>query len=116
MTIRRLIRIENGLGFAACIYAFIQLDYSLWIFFLFLLVPDITMLGYALNPQTGAVIYNWGHSFILPALLGASYLLFPADILLMVSIIWIAHIFVDRLFGFGLKYEESFNATHVQRL
>ena len=113
---QRIIRAENGLGFLACLYFFVQLDVSLWLFFLFLLVPDIFMAGYLMNQKAGAIIYNAGHSFIAPLLLAACYLAAPADILLPVALIWMAHIFMDRTFGFGLKYSSSFKETHLQRI
>jgi len=111
-----IIRAENGLGFLVCLYFFIQLDFSLWLFFLFLLVPDISMAGYLMNQKAGAILYNAGHSFIGPLLLAACYLIVPAIILLTVAVIWMAHIFMDRMFGFGLKYISSFKQTHLQRI
>jgi hypothetical protein len=30
--------------------------------------------------------------------------------------IWIAHIGMDRMLGFGLKYPTRFNATHLQHV
>lgn len=116
MNINHIIRLENGLAFAASFYFYIQLDFPLLWFFLLLLVPDITMLGYTLNKKIGAMVYNLGHSFTFPILLSMSYLYFSKDYLLMISIIWLAHIFMDRLFGFGLKYTNSFKKTHIQKI
>jgi hypothetical protein len=36
--------------------------------------------------------------------------------LLPFGLIWTAHIGVDRLLGFGLKYPTRFHDTHIQRL
>jgi hypothetical protein len=33
-----------------------------------------------------------------------------------VTLIWIAHIGVDRALGYGLKYPSSFKDTHLQRV
>jgi hypothetical protein len=116
MIINQVIRIENGLAFAISFFIYMQLDFPIWVFFVFLLVPDITMIGYVINKKIGAVVYNFGHSFILPLLLVVCYLYFSKDYLLIISIIWLAHIFMDRLLGFGLKYNDSFNKTHIQRI
>jgi len=116
MTINKLVRIENGVAFAISFYIYIQLDFPIWLFFVLLFVPDITMIGYAINNKTGAIVYNFGHSFILPLLLALCYLYFSKDYLLIIAIIWIAHIFLDRLLGFGLKCKDSFNKTHIQSL
>ena len=45
---------------------------SWWLFFLLLLVPDASMLGYLGGPRFGAVAYNAFHSYPLPAVLAAS--------------------------------------------
>ena len=116
MAINKIVRMENGFAFAVSFYIYMQLDYPIWLFFIFLLVPDITMIGYAINKKIGAIVYNFGHSFILPLLVALGYFYFSKDYLLVISIIWIAHIFMDRLLGFGLKYKNSFNKTHIQKL
>ncbi|MDH5160511.1 DUF4260 domain-containing protein [Heyndrickxia oleronia] len=112
----QIVRIENGFALAISFYIYIQLDFPIWLFFVLLLVPDITMIGYAINNKIGAKVYNFGHSFILPLLLALGYLSFSKDYLLIISIIWLSHIFMDRLLGFGLKYQDSFNKTHIQRI
>ncbi|KAB8138158.1 DUF4260 domain-containing protein [Gracilibacillus oryzae] len=116
MKAQYLIRLENGLAFAACFFLYVNLNFSIWVFFLFLLVPDLSMLGYLFNHKAGAIIYNLGHSFIIPIFIGFSYWYFSKDYLLMISLIWLAHIFMDRLFGFGLKYNHSFKITHIQKI
>lgn len=116
MTVHQIVRLENGMTFALCFYIYIQLGFPIWLFFVLLLVPDMTMIGYALNEKIGAIVYNVGHSFTLPLLFTLFSFYFSNDYLLLISIIWIAHIFMDRLFGFGLKYQESFKNTHIQRL
>lgn len=116
MTVNQIVRVENGMAFAISFYIYIQLGFPIWLFFVLLLVPDMTMIGYALNEKVGATVYNFGHNFTLPLLLTFFSFYFSNDYLLLISIIWMAHIFMDRLFGFGLKYQESFKKTHIQRL
>lgn len=110
------VRIENGIALAISFYFYTMLDFPIWLFFVLLLIPDITMIGYVINNKIGAIIYNLGHSFISPVLLALCYFYFLKDYLLLLSIIWVAHIFMDRLFGFGLKYPDSFKKTHIQRI
>ena len=116
MTINKIVRIENGIGFVASFYMYLYLNFPIWLFFVLLLAPDITMIGYAINKKIGAIIYNFGHSLISPLLFAFSYFYFSKDYLLIISIIWLAHIFMDRSLGFGLKYEDSFKKTHIQKL
>lgn len=116
MTIHHIIRIENGFAFAISLYIYIQLDFPIWMFFVFLLAPDLTAIGYVFNKKIGSFVYNFGHNLILPLALTSSYFYFSKDYLLVISIIWLAHIFMDRLLGYGLKYTDSFNKTHLQRI
>ena len=113
---RKIIGLENGLAFLVCIFLNIQLEFSLLLFFLLLLVPDITMVGYLVNPKIGAIIYNMGHSFLLPLLLVFAYFFLPEPYLLITANIWAAHICIDRFLGFGLKYTGNFKETHLQRI
>lgn len=114
--VKYLIHAEYGIGFLAILYLYVSLGFSQWVFWTLLLTPDITILGYFINARLGARIYNCGHTFIFPILLGICYLIVEEKALLMFFLIWIAHISIDRFFGFGLKYKDSFNRTHLQKL
>ncbi|KGR75419.1 DUF4260 domain-containing protein [Ureibacillus sinduriensis] len=117
MTNRKIVHIEYALTFTFLFFIYMKLDYPIWLFFVLLLVPDLTMSGYAVNKKIGAVVYNFGHTFIFPLLLALMYLYLLNDYLLIVSIIWMAHICMDRTIGAGLKYQDSsFTHTHLQRL
>ncbi len=112
-TTRSILRLEAGVALAASL-----LGYSLvgghWLLFAVLfLVPDLTMAGYLRNPAVGAMIYNAGHSYILPAALAAVGFTGGPPILESLAIIWMAHIAFDRLLGFGLKYPDRFGHTHL---
>lgn len=65
------------------------------------------MIGYGFNKHTGAVIYNIFHSYILP--IGVVF----AGMLLLT---WIAHIGIDRMIGYGLKYTSEYKDTHFQKV
>ena len=85
-----------------------------WIWFIvFLFAPDLSMLGYLRNPKLGATIYNffhiyfWSLGFIAGGWLGQSMLL------AYIGLIWLAHISLDRMMGFGLKYSDHFKHTHL---
>ena len=74
------------------------------------------MLGYLAGSCWGARCYNAIHSYVAPAALGLSALLFHTHgMLLPVALIWANHIGVDRLLGYGLKYAEGFGWTHLGR-
>ena len=109
-----LLRLEGGLEFAAAILGYWMLGGGWLMFVVLLLVPDLSMLGYLAGNRIGAAIYNAAHTYLAPALLAllACALHAPAWVTL-VALIWAAHIGVDRLLGFGLKYPEGFKPTHL---
>ena len=88
-----------------------------WLLFaLLLLVPDLSMLGYLAGPRVGATVYNVFHAYPLPAALGAFGLLGGSPLALAVALVWFAHIGMDRLVGYGLKYPTEFKDTHLGRV
>ncbi len=46
---RSLIKLENAFIFIIIIAVYFKLEFSIWLFLLLLLVPDIFMLGYVIN-------------------------------------------------------------------
>jgi hypothetical protein len=117
MTNKQIVHVEYALAFALSFFIYMQLQFSIWLFIVLLFVPDLTMLGYAMNKKVGAIVYNFGHTFIFPLILVLGYLYLSNDYLLIGSITWIAHICLDRAIGAGLKYRDSpFTNTHIQRL
>ncbi len=74
------------------------------------------MLAYGINNHVGANIYNLFHTYIISILIVIIGAYFKIDIVIMIGLIWIAHIGMDRMFGYGLKYETDFKDTHIQRL
>jgi Domain of unknown function (DUF4260) len=111
-----LIRLE---GLAAAVVAavvYARIGGSWLIFVLLFLVPDLSMLGYLRGPRVGAAIYNLAHTYLAPILLGASGVFTQQTLVLSLALILFAHIGIDRLLGFGLKYPSGFKDTHLQRL
>jgi hypothetical protein len=113
---KNLLRLEELLLFGLSLLLFSQLDYGWgWYAFLFL-SPDLSMLGYLANPQTGAWTYNLIHHkglavalYVLGYLLSVPWLMFAGTLLL-------GHSSLDRVFGYGLKYPDSFQNTHLGRI
>lgn len=114
--LRKIISLEYLLAFLISLFFYWQFDFSLFYFFLFLLLPDLSMLGYTVNTKVGALFYNLGHSLILPTILMMIGFGMMSTLPLMASIIWLAHIFLDRALGYGLKYDEGFKKTHLQQI
>lgn len=111
-----LLRLEGAVVFIIALVLYSRLESGWWLFVVLLFVPDVSMVGYAVNTRLGAAIYNLVHAYALPASLGLIGL-FTANVLLAaMSLIWFAHIGLDRLLGFGLKYPTEFKDTHLQHV
>jgi Domain of unknown function (DUF4260) len=111
-----LLHLEGAVVFAAATALYFHEGYAWWLYLLLALAPDLSMLGYLGGPRVGAIAYNTAHTFALPVALAAVGVLADADDLVAVTLIWIAHIGVDRALGYGLKYPSSFKDTHLQRV
>lgn len=113
---RSLLRLEGLAAAAVATVFYARTGSSWWMYAVLFLVPDLSMLGYLGGPKLGARIYNAIHSYITPATLAVSALLLGANGLVPFALIWVAHIGVDRLMGYGLKYPEGFGRTHLGML
>ncbi|CDQ19365.1 DUF4260 domain-containing protein [Halobacillus karajensis] len=110
------LHLEGTVIFIASLYFYQQNNFS-WLAFIFLLfVFDSSMIGYVINERVGAIVYNIFHSYILPVTLILISSFITLDWLLMVSLIWTAHIGMDRMIGYGLKYRSGFKDTHFQKV
>ncbi|WP_307480303.1 DUF4260 family protein [Cytobacillus purgationiresistens] len=70
-------------------------------FAVLLLSPDLSALGYLQNVKVGSVFYNLFHTYTIPAVIILCGFLMENSFPLMIGLIWIAHIGMDRMFGFG---------------
>ena len=94
-------------------YLFLALPYAWWWFLVLLLAPDISMLGYLFGPQIGALVYNFVHhkGVAIALYLLGGYANLP--LLQLVGLILFGHSSMDRVFGYGLKYGDAFEHTHL---
>src|SRR5690606_18684155 len=91
----------------------LYLVYIWWLFFVLLLLPDVSIIGYAINNRIGAWFYNiFHHQAIGILLIVFGYVLISPAITLAGSII-LGHSSMDRCFGYGLKYSKGFKFTHL---
>ena len=111
-----LLRAEGGIVFGTSLLVYGELRFSWILFVVLVLAPDLSMLGYLLGVRLGAALYNLFHVLVAPLLLIALSIFDQQLWLLPYGLIWTAHIGVDRLLGFGLKYPTRFRDTHLQRL
>jgi hypothetical protein len=111
-----LLRLEGAAALAAGILLYQQTGADWILFVVLLLLPDVSILGYARGPAIGAVIYNVVHTWALSgALLGLGFFL-QWPVVFGAGAALLAHIGGDRLLGYGLKYPTSFQDTHLGRI
>lgn len=113
---KTVIQLEELALFLFGIFLFNQLQFAWWWFLVLILTPDIGMIGYVFGPKIGAWSYNVFHhrgTAISIYLLGI-YLASPP--VQLAGIILFSHAAMDRLMGYGLKYETGFKDTHLGSL
>ena len=104
---RLLLRIE-GLAYAVlALIGYAHSGYSWWLFAALILVPDVSMLGYLMNPSIGAASYNLVHTLTLPILLLFGAALFANVLPLAVGTIWVVHIGADRASATGSNTQQA---------
>jgi Domain of unknown function (DUF4260) len=111
-----LLRLEGAAALVAGILLYQQTGADWIVFIVLLLLPDLSILGYARGPAVGAVVYDLVHNWALAgALLGLGFFL-NVPIVFGAGAALLAHIGGDRLLGYGLKYPTSFQDTHLGRI
>jgi hypothetical protein len=108
-----LLRIEELFLFLLTIYLFSLLKMAWWWFALLFLAPDIAMVGYLVSPKVGAAIYNAFHNRVICVVLYIVGGVAGVPLLQLAGVILFAHISLDRVMGYGLKYGDKFNHTHL---
>jgi hypothetical protein len=113
---RRILRAEGGALALAAVVAYAHLGVGWWLFAVLALAPDLAMAGYLAGPRVGALAYNAVHATIGPIALGLVGALSGQQAALAVALVWLAHVGVDRMLGYGLKYPTAFADTHLGRI
>lgn len=119
---KNLLRSEELVQLVLCIFLLAAFALPWWTYLLLAVGPDIGMVGYLANARTGAFTYNLFHhkglALVLVAVgftstLGTWTAGFQAPWLLTAGVILYGHSCMDRLLGFGLKFNDHFQHTHL---
>jgi hypothetical protein len=114
--VRRILQAEGFAVFAIALVAYGHLGFSWRLFVLLFLAPDLSFFAYAAGPRAGAFAYNAVHSYVGAIVLAIVGYTFSNPFLDALALIWLAHIGLDRLLGYGLKYSSGFSDTHLGRI
>lgn len=113
--VRLFLRLEGLFLAAITAVLYARTGANWWLFAALWLTPDLSMLGYLAGPCWGARCYNAIHTTVTPLTLALVALLLHTGSPLPYALIWLNHIGVDRLLGYGLKYPAGFGWTHLGR-
>jgi hypothetical protein len=110
-----LLRAEGIVLLVGAVWGYRAAGGSWLLFVLLVMLPDLSMIGYLVGPRVGAAVYNTAHTALLPAALVGIGVWLGHDTLLLVGLVWLAHIGLDRALGYGLKDSTGFADTHLLR-
>jgi hypothetical protein len=110
------LRAEALVLLAGALAAYSTTGQPWWLVPALILLPDLAWAGYLGGTRIGAVTYNAAHATPLPAVLIGLGWWQHRPLVLALGLVWLAHIGLDRLQGYGLKYGDSFQHTHLGML
>jgi len=94
--------------------AYFYLYPGTWGFYLALFfVPDVSFVLYLITKKLGAIAYNVFHHQGVMALLFLSGHFLHNETTMKIALIFLAHSTFDRVAGYGLKYLDDFDHTHL---
>lgn len=111
----RLIKLEELAMTAMGIYVLYLFDLGLpiWAWALLFFAPDLSMLGYMAGTKTGAFCYNLVHHRGIAILVMTIGLFLAKREITAIGILLFAHSSFDRMMGYGLKFADDFQHTHL---
>ena len=115
---KSILKLEELAMWIGCIMLLYVSHVDWWWYLLMFIGPDISMIGYTAGNNIGAWTYNlFHHKGIAVIVIIAGWLVEsftpPPYSIINLGIILFGHSSMDRLFGYGLKYENGFKFTHL---
>ncbi len=113
---KSILKLEELAQFLFGIFLFSQLEFAWWWFIALLFLPDVGMIGYLVNLKIGAITYNIFHHKGLALALYILGIYVQNPWVQLCGIILFSHSALDRMLGYGLKYDRGFKFTHLGTL
>jgi hypothetical protein len=110
---KNLLKLEEAFLFGLSIFLFSKLDYAWWWYPALILAPDLSILGYIKDARLGAITYNFIHHKALGISLFVLGMVLGNQLIQLTGLILFGHSSLDRILGYGLKYSDSFQNTHL---
>ena len=111
-----ILKLEEVGKFILCYLLTLRLGFPWWIFWAWLIAPDISIAAYAINTRVGSMMYNLFHHQGLAIAIGLTGLYLGRPEIQFAGILLFGHSSMDRAFGYGLKYPDNFKHTHLGSL
>jgi hypothetical protein len=113
INMKNLLKLEELFMFGITIFLFARMDFSWWWYPALLFAPDLSMLGYLGGTQLGALTYNFVHHKALGVSVYIIGVLSVNPAVQLAGLILFGHSSMDRIWGYGLKYPDAFQHTHL---
>jgi hypothetical protein len=110
---KTILKLEEAAQLILAAYLNTFLPYSWWWYWVLFLTPDVGFIGYAVNTRVGAVAYNVLHHKGIAIGLYIIGIFLHKNELQFAGLLLFGHSAFDRLLGYGLKYSDSFQHTHL---
>ncbi|HSK12289.1 MAG TPA: DUF4260 domain-containing protein [Phnomibacter sp.] len=111
---KHLLKLESLSLFILFTAIYFHLWHSTWgIYLALFFVPDVSFLAYLISKKAGAIAYNFLHHQGVCAALFIIGFVWQQEWLMQVGCIFLAHSAFDRMLGYGLKYSDAFEHTHL---
>ncbi|WP_343696477.1 DUF4260 domain-containing protein [Flavobacterium sp.] len=110
---KTVLKLEETALFLLGIFLFNRLNFEWWCFLVLILAPDLSMIGYTFGNKAGAFLYNVFHHKGIALLIYGLGCYLSIESVQLAGIILFSHSAMDRIFGYGLKYEKGFKYTHL---
>jgi len=113
---RTFMHVDGLALLAGSLVFYANLNFNWVTFALLLFTPDLPLILYGVNKQMASIAYNLVHSLVFPILLLVTSHFADNIVGIQLSLIWLAHIGMDRVFGYGFKYLGRMKETHFSRV
>lgn len=113
---KMLLHVEGFTVLVTSLYFYGYNQFSWILFVILLFTPDLSMIGYVFNNRIGARLYNLFHTYSLSIAVIMLGFVSSNKTLFAIGLILTAHIGMDRMVGYGLKYVTDFKDTHLHRV
>jgi hypothetical protein len=110
---KNTLRLEEFALFILSVYLNTFLPYSWWVYCVWFLAPDLSMVGYLFNTRAGAVCYNIIHHKGIAVGFYLVGIYFQNPMIQFTGLLLLGHSSFDRIFGYGLKHSDDFKHTHL---